>query len=812
VKVSLQWAADYVTLPAAVTAEQIAYALTMATVEVEHVIDLAAPLAQVLVARITGVDRHPESDRLAVVACDAGAGRPVTVVSAGTNLRPGQLVALALPGATVRGRGGDGPIAVSERDLRGVHSSGMVCGAAELGLEQLFPPAGETDVLDLSDLEVEAGVGLAAAIGYDDVVLEIDNKSLTNRPDLLGHRGIARELSAIYACPFAPLARFSAPATAGGLAVSIEEPSRCRRYTATRIEGIRVTPSPFWLRSRLARVGQRPINLPVDLTNYVMLALGQPSHAFDTAQLNGAIHVRLARPGEEMELLDGKMVIPGETTLVIADERRAVALAGVMGGIHSSIADDTGEMLLEIANFEAGGVRRAGARLGVRTESSMRFEKALDPALIDDALALFFTTLTRAQPAARATAFVDCYPAPIKPLAIVTSVEFINRRLGAELPPAEMRLLLERLGFGVSADGGRLSVEVPSWRATGDVSLPEDLVEEVGRLYGYENLKFVAPMVKLERAIRQPQLSLERRIRSYLAGPGAMQEIVSYPWVEDRYLKAAGIAAALDLATPPTPETGGLQSSLVPQMLAAVASNLRFFPGFRLFEVARVFPSASLEQLHPGSEMLPRQPKHLAGALVGTGAAALFLEAKGILEALGREAQMEPLGFAGDGPQAPWAEPGGQVALTAGERVVGQVGVVSAKAARLSGIRRASVALFALDLTLLRPNPSRQNHFEAIPTHPQKDYDLSLLVPVEVRWADLHRTLSAAHELVREVRLVEEYRGEQVPKHRKSLLVEVRMGAADHTLRAQEVDEAAAALVRRVEQEFNAELRGKTAS
>jgi phenylalanyl-tRNA synthetase beta chain len=209
--------------------------------------------------------------------------------------------------------------------------------------------------------------------------------------------------------------------------------------------------------------------------------------------------------------------------------------------------------------------------------------------------------------------------------------------------------------------------------------------------------------------------------------------------------------------------------------------------------------------------MLPPQPKHLAAALVGTDAAGLFLEAKGLLVALDREAQMESLGLSSAGPRAAWAEPGGHLTLSVGERVVGQVGIVSAKAARLSGIHRTGVALFELDLTLLRPNPSRQNHFESIPTHPQIDYDLSLLVPVEVRWADLHRTLSTAHDLVRGVRLVEEYRGQQVPEHKKSLLVQVRMGAGDRTLRRQDVDAAAKVLVGRVMEEFNAELRGKTA-
>ncbi len=810
-KVSLEWLSDYVKLPAEVEADEIAYALTMATVEVEQVTHLADALAHVVIGRVLSVERHPDAEQLSVVQCDVGEGESVAVVSAGANLRPDQLVAVALPGASVRDRGGEARITVARRQVRGVASGGMICGAPEVELEQLFAPTAERDVLELSDLAVEPGQGLADAIGFDDVVLTIDNKSLTNRPDLLGHRGIARELAAIYSVPLEPLAGFEPPAQSAGLQVEIESPTHCRRYTATRILGLTAEASPFWLQSRLARVGQRPINLPVDLTNYVMLALGQPSHAFETGQLHGPIRVRQAAPDEELLLLDGETLVLDESELVIADERRAVALAGVMGGMDSSIGDGTRDVVLEIANFEPGGVRRTATRLGVRTESSMRFEKGLDPELIDDSLALFFDVLARARPEARATGFVDSYPAPIEAPTIETTLDFINGRLGAEQSASEIQGMLERLGFGVTAEEGRLTVQVPSWRSTGDVSLPEDLVEEVGRLYGYENLEFIAPQVTLERIIRQPELTLERRIKEYLAGPGAMQEIVSYPWVEDRFLEAAGSEPPLGLATPPAPETRRLQSSLVPQLLSAVKSNLRFFPAFRLFEVARVFPSAALEVPHEGGEGLPPQPKHAAAALVASDAGRLFLEAKGLLEALGRSVQMEPLVFS-SGAEAPWAEPAGQLALSVDGRVVGQVGVVSARAMRLAGIQRARVVLFELDLSLLRPKLSRENAFEPLPTYPRTDYDLSLIVPVEVRWADFRQAMSSAHELVLDVRLVEEYRGEQVPAGKKSLLVRLRIGADDRTLEASDADQAAAALAKVVTEEFGAEVRGTLSS
>ncbi len=807
-RISLEWISDYVKLPQGLKPEQIKYDLTMSTVEVEQVVDLSRQLRKVVTARVKDLRPHPDSPKLWVVVCDAGGKKTVEVVCGAENLSKGQWVALALPGATVLPRHGKGPTVVEESAVRGVGSHGMICGASELGLEKLFPPADEMHIMDLEELaELEAGRSLAAAIGFEDVILEIDNKSLTNRPDLLGHRGIGRELAAIYKCPLEPPPTFQPPRRAGGLAVSIENPARCRRYTATRIESLSAGPSPFWLRSRLVRVEQGPINFLVDLTNYIMLSLGQPSHAFDIDQLHGTIEIRQARKGEKLELLDETTYELAEEDLVIADEESAVALAGIMGGRSTSIRDDTDEIVLEIANFEASGVRRTSSKLNVTTDSSMRFEKGLDPVLIDDALALFCKVLFETQPEAEATGFVDNFPAPIEPPAVKTTVEFINRRLGAQHSEAEVCAMLERLGFGVSCDRGHLTVQVPSWRATGDVSLPEDLVEEVGRLYGYENLEFFPPVVKLERSIRQPRLSLERRIREYLAGPGSMREIVSYPWVEERYLEAAGMNPPLGLTSPPAPDTQGLQPSLIPQMLWAVASNLRFFQEFRIFQVARVFPSSALTVLHEGGEKLPPQPKHLSAALVGKDADRLFLEAKGILEALGREVQMEPLGLSGEPEPVSWAEPAGQLTVRLGEESVGRLGAVSARTMRLAGIRRSAVALLEIDLTRLQPLPSRENRYQAIPRFPQNECDLSLVLPVEVRWADLHDVLGGAHPLVLAVQLIEEYRGDPVPAGKKSLLVRATIGSSERTLEGKDLEEVREALVKRAEEEFELTLR-----
>ena len=417
--VSLKWVADYVKLPSIVDPKQIASDLTMSTVEVEDVIDLAAPLEGVCVAVIDRVEPHPNADRLRVCRCDVGDEGLVQVVCGGSNVRPGMKVALAQIGARVRK--GEGTLEMKRTVIRDVESLGMICSAGELGLEDLFPPEDDKSIIDLSEVPGEPGEPLAQAIRYDDVVLEIDNKSLTNRPDLWGHYGIARELAAIYACELEPLAPFAPPSDTGDLAVRVASADACGRYTATRIEGVTVEEAPFWMRGRLARVGQRPINLLVDLTNYVMLATGQPTHAFDARQLSGTLDIRHGRAGERLRLLDGSEVDVDEDILAITDDTGCLALAGVMGGDRSGIAPDTRNMILEAANFEPQGVRRASRRTGTRTESSTRFEKGLDPYLVDQALGLFTALLAGIQPAARGVHHVDQFPAKPRPVEVRTT-------------------------------------------------------------------------------------------------------------------------------------------------------------------------------------------------------------------------------------------------------------------------------------------------------------------------------------------------------------------------------------------------------
>lgn len=804
-KISLDWLRDYVDLPRNLTPQEIAHDLTMSTVEVEKVIDLSTPLEHIAIGKVLSVEPHPNAGSLSIVDVDHGVTTS-RVVCGASNLAQGMTVAFAREGAIVTDSKGEA-LTVGPTTIRGVESAGMICSAGECGLQDAFP-GGETEILDLTMLDVPPGTALAEALGYDDFVLEIDNKSLTNRPDLWGHHGIAREFAALYERPLNNPPRVGALPGPGSLEIRIDAPDLCRRYSATKIEGVTATPSPLWLRTRLAKVGQRSINLLVDLTNYVMLTVGQPTHAFDAREVSNRIEIRRARMGERIVLLDDKKLDLDPEVLVIANHETPIALAGVMGG-KLGIRQDTRAMWLEVANFEPIPLRRTARRFELRTESSTRFEKGIDADRVALAQQMFLALLTEAQPGSHAVEHVDAIAAPSTPITVHVPVTFLQRKLGVELPANSLRNLLLRLQFGCDIVDGVLHVTVPSWRATGDVSLPEDIVEEVARLYGYERLVFTPPVVRLEKPVIQPRSRMERRVREYLAFRAGMREIVSYPWVSPQALDAAAMSEihTIGLANPPSPEAR-LAPSLIPNLLQSVATNLRHQQEFRIFEQARIFtPSEPLEP-SDDREHLPEQPRHVAAAFVGDDAERLFLEAKAVVERMARVVHVSELSFS-DTPRVGWADSRAQLAIMADGKPLGTIGVASARVRRKAGIRRTHVAIFEINIDALTPLPSRENSARPLPTYPEVEFDISMILARSVTWAEANEVALSAHEMVRGVNFVDQYVGEQVPAGQKSLTMRLRIGSDRGTLVREQIDEVANHVMTGLKDRLKAVIRMK---
>ena len=810
-KVSLNWIRDYVQLPADADLKKLAYDLTMSTVEVEDTIELAKQFDHMVVGVINTIEQHPNADKLRVCMTDIG-GRVESIVCGGSNLREGMKVAVALPGSVCRWHGEGEPVEIKKSKLRGVDSYGMICGAVEIGLADLFPTKEEAHILDLSDFDAPAGTPLADALDLNDIILEIDNKSMTNRPDLWGHYGIAREIAALYDLPMKEFPHFDRNVeNTSGFHVTVEDAERCPRMTGTQIENVCVKPAPYWMQVRIWKTGMRPINALVDITNYVMLATGQPSHAYDSDHIAGHIIVRRAKAGETLTLLNGKELPLSTDDLTIADDAGIVGLAGVMGGAKDSILPTTSKVILEIANFQAAGIRRTALRYDNRTEASARYEKAIDPERCDQALDLSMQLFSDLYPEMKVTGLVDEYPRHLKQAEIDVPLSWLERRLGKRLPPEEIRHKMELLGYGISFSGDNMHVVVPTWRSTGDVSIQADIMEEVARMYGYENFEAEPITTTFDGAINQLDKDLERRIKEYLAIRCGMQEIFTYPWMEESYVNAVlqSTEGILSLSTPPSPAERFVRSSLLPNLCKAVVKNERYFDEFSIFETAQVFRDENYTSPYDPREKLPSQRKNVAGAFVTTDKdiTALFRKAKGVVEMMARYVHMEALSFR-QTEKPVWADNVVWLNICRGEEKVGDLALLSKKVSMACGIKNLNVMLFQLDQDSLVPLKSRTNTFTHMAEYPMTDYDISLLLDGSVQWKDVLQTVGGIKsELLHGASFVDEYRGKQVPAGKKSLTLRLSIGSKEKTLTSSEIEEVASNVLNKIAKRFGAELR-----
>ncbi|HEX6501112.1 MAG TPA: phenylalanine--tRNA ligase subunit beta [Micromonosporaceae bacterium] len=678
--------------------------------------------------------------------------------------------------------------------------------------------------LTLATVEVEDVVTVDG-----DVILDIDNKSLTNRPDLWGHYGIARELAAIYQLPLRPLpsaprpplvadgsgAAGSGAAAARGLVGGVD-PALCRRFAALRFRVDTSVPTPRLIRERLARIGEASVNLCVDLSNYVMFTVGQPTHVYDADRLALPLSAGYTPTATSFDLLNGQSVDLPAGVPVITDATGVAALAGVVGGAATAVGPASREFVLEAATFRAQPIRRATQRLGLRTEASARFEKGLDTQRVDAAVDLFLSLLREAAPDASVTALQDVTLQPTAPALITVDRDFLDRRIGQRLDDDELYRVLDGLGFDVAVDGTTLRVAAPTWRSTGDVSLPHDLVEEVGRIHGYDRLIAVRPTIALTPVRRLNRRPLDRAVREQLATRAGLREVLTYPWVADHLLAATGFdkERLTRFQGAPAPDRDALRPSLIPNLLDAVVTNLRYHPSFGIFEVGTVFGgrdavpprhgTAGRRRQPDDDEVLPPTALALGIALVGDDGVDLFRRAKGIVEMLRRHCHLIDLpdtdpasdvdlsdtGRASGGPACAgggdpaWADRSARLAIRVGATRVGTLALVTPRARRLTGIDGVQVACAEIELTRLAAHRSRENRFVPLPDLPEADFDLSVVVADTVAWQTVEATARQADALVAAVRYVDEYRGASVPDGHRSLTLRVTLRPRHATLTA----------------------------
>lgn len=789
-KLSLNWLKEFVNLPENVTPKQIMHDLTMCTVEVEKLHDIGAGLDKVIVGKILEVGRHPNADKLKLVKTDLGEklGTKV-IVCGGSNLAAGMLVAVSLPGAMVNWHGASELTEVKETKIRGELSYGMICASEEVGLKTLFPAKDEAEIIDLTSFNVTPGTPLADALGINDTILEIDNKSLTNRPDLWGHIGMARELAAIYdaklTVPELQAIKFTAQSPE--LQVQISDSKLCSRYSGLVVSNIKNTASPFALKARLALLGQRPISLIVDLTNIVMFALGQPTHAFDRKLLKGSkIEVRRANPNEKLKLLDGKSIELSSENLVIADSSGAIGLAGIMGGESTSASDVTSEIVFEAANFYSMGIRKTAATFGIRTESSMRFEKSLDPSKTADAASYFMQLLTKHQPSAKITAAVDSYLNPVSAAVIEIDDDFIRSRIGTPVAAEVVSKKLSALGFKVEGRG-KYKVTAPTYRSTGDIKYPEDIVEELARMLGYDNLTYSPVKITLEKPIFQWQYKAERIAKETLAFNGGFSEVINYPWIPENFLKACNIDSSTleKLLESPGPNCHHLRPSLIPGLLQTAQLNSAHFDAFKIFELGPVFSSERAPfSKTTESEKLPKQHDMLGVLIAGAKREELFFNLKGIVQRLFGALGLEVKLVAGDSA----LQNVGSMKVILQGKDVGAIIMPSDKVLNAAGLKRIKVACAELNFSEIVAAKPRTLKFNPLPKNQAVNFDLAMVFDEAQSWEMIQRAALKSDTLIKSVQFMDLYRGDQIAKGKKSVALTLSICSDDKTLTADEIN------------------------
>jgi phenylalanyl-tRNA synthetase beta chain len=790
-KLSLNWIGEFVDL-GGLEPESLAERLTRVTAEIESLERRGAGLREIVTARVVDVSRHPKAGRLTVCSVDAGAER-LDVVCGAPNVRAGCVVAFAPPGSRL-----PGGQPIERAEIRGVASHGMICSLAELRLGE------DADGIWILPDDTPIGRPLPAVLPVEDAIIEIDNKSLTHRPDLWGHYGFAREFAAFLGRPLRPLPVVSFAAPGGRVPISVEDPKWCPRYVGAVLRGVGVRRSPAWLQMRLESVGVRPRNNVVDLTNYVMLEIGQPTHAFDLDRLAGPeIRVRRARAGERIRTLDGVDRVLSEEALVIADRERAVAVAGVMGGADSEIADATRTILLESANFEPSNVRKTAQRLQLRTDASTRFEKSLDPEFARLALGRILALLPQVVPGASLEGGVtDVFPAPPEPKRVDLRLETVHRRLGVPVPEERVRSILAALEFEVASIPGGLRVTVPSFRATKDVSIEMDLVEEIGRLFGYDAIPECKPRVVCEPSTRNRVRALEREVKTLLSGGLGFNEVATYSFTEEAVIRRAGLDPErhLHVRNPIAADLACLRVSIVPNLLALLEANLRLREEVRVYEVGRSYVKDDRK-----SQELPRERRDVVAVLCrrkvggGNGGRAFF-DLKGVCEALlDRLSLRAPQWRASGAARDPWVHPSHSAELWVGGARLGEIAEIHPEIARTFHVEAADTAFFRIDLDTVLCAERPQRLYEPLPRFPAIRQDISVVVPVTLRAAAVEQAIrDVAPDIIAGVRLFDVFTGGRIGAGKRSLTFEITYRAADRTLKDADAAAIHARVVERV--------------
>ncbi len=802
------WLKEYVNV--SIPAEELKEKLFSCGFEVENLTYLGKDVTGVFTGKIVSCEKHPDADRLTVCGVDCGEKGVKQIVTAATNVFEGAIVPVALDGATVKHEGGVQKIKTGK--LRGVTSEGMFCSGEELGINDDFYEGAEVNGILILDKDTPLGADIRPIVGIDDYIFDI--AVTANRPDCMSIYGLAREVAAVLKKGLKPLDEtcFHAVPTDVKFSVEVKEPKLCPLYVGSYVKDVKIGKSPRWLRRRLALMGLRSVNNIVDITNYVLLEVGQPMHAFDRKFLHGnKIIVRCAKEGEKITTLDEKEFTLRPDNLLICDGERPVALAGVMGGLNSEIKEDTSEVFFEAAVFARDSVRKTSRSLGQRSDSSARFEKGVYEIFPWMAMTHALTLMERlgCGTPTQCTVVGNLQSVAeyggITPKQIETTYKKIDDVLGISVPKEEVNGILERLGFGVTDKGEALSVLVPLWRE--DIDGYPDLAEEVIRMYGYEH---ITPTF-LEHATvthggRTPAQEQERKAKRTLEKEGFF-EACNYSFYSPKDLDLFRLPAeapernAVRLLNPISEDLSVMRTFLMPSMLQNAVRNVRRgnYEG-KLFEIANVFSYDLLLEEELGGKL---QNRHIVLCTWGEGD---FFELKGAIEALGDAFDVT---FTYERGERPYLHPGATATIRIGGLEVGVMGELHPAIAEELALEK-KVFLAELDYEAASEKFAKDITYHNLPKFERIQRDLAAVVGEEVTCAEMEACILHACKAVKRAELFDVYRGKQLGQDKKSMAFRLTFEQdekAEKGLTPEQIDGFFRKIVANLKHNLNAELR-----
>jgi len=800
-KLSLHWLSKFVDLKG-IPPEDICAKLTLHTAEVDSVEHLKPFFENVFAGELLSVKPHPQSDKLFVAQFDLGKhGKKQIIFGQVHVLHTGEIYPVALAPARLKSG-----VEIKDAEIRGVKSEGMVVDNQELGMKN----AGlirwrDKKLVGKSLPEIEED--------FADVIFEIDNKSLTHRPDLWGHVGFARELSSIFhrklnAKMFGKntellLPKITVPKTEG-IKIKVETPN-CLRWCSLCVSGISVAPSDLSTQILLENLDIRAISNLVDITNLILAGWGQPMHVFDAKKLDGGLVVRQARKGEKLLALDGNEyeLTPEET--VVADEKKVLSLAGIMGGEFSGVTEATTDVVFEVANWNPVAVRKSSARLGLRSDSSIRYEKSLDSDICENAILSATHRALEVCPKAKITSnLTDAYAKKTAPLKVSLRSEKFRTHSGIALSDAEIKNTLTSIGFGVTGSAGKIEVSIPSWRATKDISIAEDLIEEVVRLYGFENITEVLPAL----AIKPPRVNWMRKLewecRDMLSARG-MQEVFNYSFVNAEDRKFTEMDGYVTIENPLSDEQNHLRRTLISSIVRPLESELRTHGSLDFFEIGKTYEQVA-------GEVLPDERLHLALTTAeisqeGENDNKKFFELKENLQGMLREMHVA-CDFRPSATPAPYAHPSKSADIMVNGETIGQIAVLHPNK---NPVANTSIAFAEIDMEslLVHTRKSRLSYTKLSP-FPVVRRDISLVVSQKTLMAEIEREALHSSSLLRKVELFDVFEDvKKIGADKKNLAFHLEFSSPDHMPTEKEIEQAFSDITRNLEKKFGAVLRGQ---